>query len=124
MVDGRRTNCELKNVLLIPDLGYQLLWVATLAKSGLKTSFHSGSCIIKQDLAKIATGTMVGNLDKLENHLHDPACSTKALAASSLELWHQRLAHAQTSVTKEMEKHGAVTRIQVFMPRMYHRESI
>lgn len=38
------TTCELVNVLLVQDLGYQLLSVPTLDKTGLKTSFYSRRC--------------------------------------------------------------------------------
>ena len=43
-VNGIRVNCVLKNVLHVPELGYQLLSVPTFDKSGLRTSFHSKRC--------------------------------------------------------------------------------
>lgn len=39
-VNGRRTTCDLIYVLLVLDLGYQLLSVPTFDTSGLKPSFY------------------------------------------------------------------------------------
>ena len=43
-VNGKRVKCMLENVLHVPELGYQLLSVPTVDKSGLTTSFHSKRC--------------------------------------------------------------------------------
>ncbi len=113
IVEGRRTTCEINNVLLVPELGYQLLSVPMFDRSGLKTSFHSGRCTIVRNSTTVATGTMVGNLYRLDTHSDDQNCSSKALVASSLQLWHERLAHAQPSVIKQMSKHGTANGIQI-----------
>ncbi len=113
MVEGRRTTCEINNVLLVPELGYQLLSVPMFDKSGLETSFHSGRCIIKRASTTVATGTMVGNLYKLDTHCENHNYTSKALVATSLQLWHQRLAHVQPSVIMQMCKHGTATGIQL-----------
>ena len=58
----------LKNVLHVPELGYQLLSVPTFDKSGLTTSFHSKRCWISNGPKLLATATMIGNLYKLDLH--------------------------------------------------------
>eukprot|EP00171_Calliarthron_tuberculosum_P018407 IDg18407t1 len=46
-VEGRRQMCIPKDVLHVPDLGYQLLSASTMDKLGLETSFKHGRCLIK-----------------------------------------------------------------------------
>ena len=62
LVNGKRVTCQLQNVLHVPDLGYQVVSVTTLDKSGHSTSFSSRRCWIKKGSNLLATGTMTGNL--------------------------------------------------------------
>ena len=84
LVHGRKVICKLKNVLHVPDLGFQQLYVPTFDKQGLTTSFHSGRCWISKNSKLLATATMSGNLIQLD--LHAP--TETALAASTIKLWH------------------------------------
>ena len=65
-VHGKRVKCILQNVLHVPELGYQLLSVPTLDKSGLTTSFHSKRCWITNGSKLLATATMSRNLYELD----------------------------------------------------------
>jgi len=56
VVNNTPTNCRHSNVLHVPDLGYQLLSVITLDKSGLRISLFSGRCEIKKNSSLLATG--------------------------------------------------------------------
>ena len=59
-VNGSVIKSELNNVLHVPDLGYQLLSVSTLDRSGLTTCFGAGQCKIHKNSILFATGTMSG----------------------------------------------------------------
>lgn len=84
LVRGQKVKCLLKNVLHVPDLGYQLLSIPKFDKRGLTTSFHSRRCWISNNSKLLATATMKGNLYELD--LHSP--TETALAASTIEIWH------------------------------------
>ena len=109
LVHGRKVRCILKNVLHVPELGYQLLSVPTFDKQGLTTSFHSGRCWISNKSKLLATATMKGNLYELD--LHNP--TETALAASTIELWHHRLAHIQPVDIKSMQNSHAVRGLEI-----------
>ena len=96
-VNGLKTKCKLLNVLHVPKLGYQLLSVSSMDKLGLKTSFHSSRCFIETETSIIATGTMVGNLYRLDTSHPD-----SALVAATIETWHQRLGHLHPSAIRSM----------------------
>ena len=102
--------CRLLNVLHVPDVGYQLLSVPTLDKSGLKTSFHSQSCWIEKDNQLVGTGTMTGNLYRLDVTANQPH---SALVTASLHHWHQRLAHIHPTIIIEMAKNKTVRGINI-----------
>ncbi len=93
-VEGKQVRCILKNVLHVPDLGYQLLSVPAFDKSGLNTSFHYGRSRITKGTTLLATATMTKNLYQLD--VRSPSVQT-VLLAQSAEIWHQRLAYTQPS---------------------------
>ena len=109
MVNGIRVRCMLKNVLDVPELGYQLLSVPTFDKSGFTTSFHSKRCFISDCSELLATATMTGNLYKLDFN----APSEKALVAATTETWHRRLAHIQLATILAMAKSDAVKGLEI-----------
>jgi len=88
-VNGSNAKCKLKDVLHVPDLGYQLLSVPTFDRSGLTTSFGSGRCRIQKDSSLLATGTMKGSLYRLDTVFSNPV----AFIAADIDLWHRRMAH-------------------------------
>ncbi len=110
LVQGKQVKCILKNVLHVPDLGYQLLSVPTFDKSGLNTSFHSGKCGITKGATLLAAATMEGNLYQLD--VPSPSTET-ALLAQSPEICHQHLAHIQPSTVLEMSKSEAIRGIDI-----------
>ena len=101
---GKRVKCMLRNVLHVPERGYQLLSVPTLDKLGLKTSLHSKRYWVSNGPKLLATATMTGNLYHLDIHRD----SETALLVSTVELWHLRLAHIQSSSILEMAKSETV----------------
>ncbi len=83
LVENKHTKCRLSNVLHVPDLGYQLLSVTTLDKSGHRISFFSGQCQIEKNGKLLATGSMVGNLYRLDSVSND---NTRAFVSRNMEL--------------------------------------
>ena len=108
-VHGKRVRCILRNVLHVPELGYQLLSVPTFDKSGLTISFHSKRCWISNGPKLLATATMTGNLYKLDFH----SDSETGLLARTAELRHLRLAHIQPSNILEMAKSKTVQGLEI-----------
>lgn len=98
-VNGKSTKYRLKNFLCVPDLGYQLLSVATFDKAGLQTSFHSRRCLIEKESVLLATGSMKGKLYCLETSAPE---MNQALVAVNMELWHRRLGHVQPNLISHM----------------------
>ena len=112
LVNGKSTRCRLMNVLHVPHLGYQLLSVPTWDKQGLETTFKSGRVRVLRDGVLCASGTMYGNLYKLDTAPNTLLQHT-ALVANSLRLWHERLAHIDPSTIMHMCASGAVSGIKL-----------
>lgn len=98
--------CILKDVLHVPDLGYQLLSVPTLDKLGLETSFKHARCRIKTDTKTIASGTLRNGLYHLD--LVELSKTPVRAMVVSLQRWHERLAHVDQAGIKRMIDHGVV----------------
>ncbi len=113
LVGGKKVKCLLRNVMHVPDLGYQLLSVPTFDKLGLTTSFHSKRCQISSGTKILATATMNGNLYELDTY---PKPRGTALIANSLHVWHQRLAHTHPSTIIEMSRTKAVEGLEIKNP--------
>ena len=107
-MNGRSKPCIIQNVLHVPNLGYQLLSVSQLSKSGIQTLFTSIGTQLIRNQEVIATGSLVGNLYKLDVSLGH--CSPeKALVAANLNTWHKRLGHIDISTIKLIKSEGIAT---------------
>lgn len=103
-VDGRRQMCILKDVLHVPDLGYQ--FVPTLENLGLETLFKHARCRIKIDTKTIASGTHCNGLYHLD--LFELSKTPVRAMVVSLQRWHERLAHVDQAGIKRMVDHRMV----------------
>ena len=65
-MNGRSKPCTIQNVLHVPDLGYQLLSLSQLNKSGIQTLFSSAGAQLIRYQELIAAGSLVSNLYKLD----------------------------------------------------------
>lgn len=109
---GKSVPCMLKNVYLVPGLGYQLLSVSSLATSGLSTIFESKKCWIKRNNSVLASGSLDGTLYCLD--VPSDECKTpKALLSSSIQVWHERLAHVDPSTIRNMVNKKIVTGVNI-----------
>lgn len=110
--DGKSVPCLLKNVLLVPELGYQLLSVSNLSKNGLVTSFKAGRCWIEKDEKVVASGTLRGTLYQLDvPETNQPV--SEAFIASTLQVWHERMAHVDPSAISKMVSKNIVNGIEI-----------
>ncbi len=120
LVKNKPTRCRLSNVLHVPDLGYQLLSVSTLDKSGLKISFLSGRCEIMRNESLLATGSMIGNLYRLDSVF---SINNQALVTKNMGLWHRRLAHIYPTVISDMSTKNIVTGIDQITRTQHYQSS-
>lgn len=108
--NGNNRLCKLKNVFLVPELGYQLLSVSSMSRDGLTTTFKDGRCFIDSRGSIVASGTLCGTLYKLdvpgESH-------SQALLSSTMQVWHERLAHVDPSTILSMAKSKTITGISI-----------
>ena len=105
--------CKLMSTMHVPELGYNLVSVPTMDKKNFYTTFGEEKCTIKNKMGIImATGTMFGNLYKLDVDMKNNS-KTTALVAQDLNTWHKRLAHIDAAAIKKMSSDGSVTGIQL-----------
>ena len=113
IVSGASRVCVLADTMHVPDLGYNLVSVPTLDKKKLFTTFGDLKCLVKNgEDVLMATGTMVGNLYKLDMDASQASKKT-ALVSQDLSTWHRRLAHIDPISIKKMSKDGSVTGINI-----------
>ena len=108
LVEGQKRPCILKNVLYVPDLGFQLISVKTLNKSSFEVVFKNGICHISKKGSVIATGSLKNNLYKLNTWTSDDT----ALIAD-INLWHKRLAHVDPTLIKSMASNHTATGLKI-----------
>ena len=106
---GKTESCTLHDVLLVPDLAYNLLSVTSASKKGKVTTFSEMRCEIRDSNSKlIATGHREGSLYYIDHvgpiHQAYSSCDDNSLKEN---MWHRRLGHLgvqgmQTLVNKKM----------------------
>ena len=111
-VHGASKLCILTDVYYVPELGYNLMSVPTLDKKGLSTTFSNKKCHVSRQGTLLATGSMFGNLYKIDIDSSIPIKS-RALTAQSLDIWHQRLAHIDPSTIQRMSNNRVVNGIEL-----------
>lgn len=112
LLDGKSVPCILKNVFLVPELGYQLLSVSTFSKNGLSTTFKNGRCFVERGGKVMVTGTLQGSLYKLDV----PHCTEEASHAfisATMRVWHERFAHVNPTTIADMVDNNVVTGVRI-----------
>ena len=92
---GKVESCILHDVLLVPDLSYNLLSVTAASKRGKVTIFSETRCEIRNSKSKlVATGHKEGSLYYLDHGgpTHQ-ACPSSVCNTSKETTWHRRLGH-------------------------------
>lgn len=101
---GKHKKCKLQNVLLAPNLSYNLLSVSKATEAGYSVSFEDSACkTTRADGVIIAIGRKVGCLHYLDFQ-RETESSNSAKADSDLSkemLWHQRYGHLGAQKLKQ-----------------------
>ena len=104
--DGKAQRCNLRNVLLVPKLAYNLLSVSKAAEAGKTTKFDKNGCqILNEDMKVIAVAKRVGNLFYLECEENQ---SLSVVAQSKERLWHRRYGHLGEQSLTKLAKGGLI----------------
>ena len=104
--------CILTDVYYVRELGCNLMSVPMLNKKGLSTTFSNTKCHISRERTLLATGSMSGNLYKLDID-SGTSSESKALIAYPLDTWHQRLAHIDPNTIQKMSKNRTVNGLEL-----------
>lgn len=111
-VNNSIRKCILKDVLHVPDLGYQLISVPMITKQNMNVKFFSQQCHILKGSNIVATGSMTGTLYKLDTVKPTSTRSNTALLAH-INLWHERLAHINNDTIQSMRSNNSVTGLSI-----------
>ena len=97
---------KLENVLHIPSFEYSLLSVSAMDKKGMKATFGDAKCVIHKGSFTVADGSLEGSLYVMQTQSL-PLEKSKALV-SSLQRWHERMAHVDKRGIAQMAARGVV----------------
>lgn len=115
-VDGTTQTGVLNNVLYVPDLGTNLLSIASATDRGLNVEFLKQTVLFKSNGTTILSGNREGktlyklNISATAISSQEPqSTALKAFVKKvSLSTWHQRLSHTSYSTVIRMMKAGIV----------------
>ena len=108
---GKMESCTLHDVLLVPNLAYNLLSVTSASKKGKVTTFSEIRCEIRDSKSKlIASGHREGNLHYLDHEgpIHQ-ACSSSDHNSSKETIWHRRFGHLGVQGMQALAKNKMVS---------------
>ena len=93
-VQGRKIDCQIKNVFYVPDLKRNLLSVKRLEMAGIKIIFDNGVVkLITNDRNLIGIGKR-NNLYEIDFEIkHEYQCQNIMVEKNDFKLWHKRFAH-------------------------------
>ena len=107
---GKTMSCTLHDVLLVPELAYNLLSVPSASKRGKVTTFSGKKCEIRDLKSRlIATGHREGSLYYL--HHGGPirqVCTNSDHSNSKEAIWHRRLGHLGSQALEALLKNKMV----------------
>lgn len=121
IVKEKPVKCTIKDVKHVPTLRYQLLSVTKMGKLGVRASFDDKGATLRKKASGrlIATGSIVNNLYALD--VDKPQSIPDKALVASLDLWHQRLAHVNSSGIKSMADRGVVKGIKLNSTNAGHK---
>jgi transposase InsO family protein len=115
-VNGVATQGVIKDVLYAPDVGVNLLSVASVTSHGYNVNFFGEDCEIEKDGVTFIVGRRFGQslylLDISTQSIQEAAKAAMANGAS-FEIWHERLAHVNYNTMRRMQKLNAVTGLNI-----------
>lgn len=114
-VGGQWQESRIENVWYVPVLRKNLISVGVCTHRGLYVQFDKNNVYIYQEENVVAIGVkQSNNIYKMLLRARYPACDGQAnLAASSLQLWHERLGHLNPRALKELAEKGLVEGVNI-----------
>ena len=111
LADGTTRKIKLRNVLYVPTFTFNLFSVRAFTKHGGTTNFEGASCTLLDRAGQpLCTAGAQGNLYSLVTHRgedqSDEAANIAADVSPSLDLWHQRLGHANYRAVNQLFTKG------------------
>ena len=107
----KKKTCTLHEVLLVPDLAYNLLSITSVSKRGKVTTFTEMRCEIRDFKSKlIASGHRDGSLYYLDQGgpVHH-ACASSDHKSSKETIWHRRFGHLGAQGMQALMKNKMVS---------------
>ena len=111
--NGKIKACTLQDVLLVPNLAYNLLSVTSASKKGKVTTFSKMKCEIRDNKSNLlAVGHREGSLYYLDHDdtVHQ-ACSSSEQSSCKGTIWHRRLGHLGAQGMQELARRKMVNGI-------------
>ena len=109
---GKHKKCKLKDVLVVPQLSYNLISVSKATQVGYSVSFKDNECkITRADGAVIAVGVRVGcfyHLD-FQQRLNSSHAANANSDNSKENVWHQHFGHLGTQNLNKLANENLVT---------------
>lgn len=94
-VDGKCILGTMYDVLFVPKLSQNLFSIITVTRKGIDHAIteYGKKCVFSRDGIVIATGSIWGDLFKVNLRVVKPKICNVAENVKSLQLWHERLCH-------------------------------
>ena len=108
--NGKTKACTLHDVLLVPDLAYNLFSVTSASKKGKVTTFSKLKCEIRDAKSNLlAVGCREGSLYYLnyDDVVHQAYPSSKQIGRKE-RLWHRRFGHLGAQGMQELARNEMV----------------
>ena len=104
------TNIQVSNVLIVPNLKTNLLSIGSACDDGVidKAVFNKESVVLWKNDEELARGTREDRLYVIDSN-RKPGEN----AFSTMQVWHERLGHANTNSIKKMSTKGNVTGLHI-----------
>ena len=113
-VNGEKQSGEIKDVLFVPGLSVNLISIACVPENGYNVTFNNDTANVNGKIIMVGT-RVVKTLYRLD--ISTDQLVTKGMAASSntapLDIWHERIAHANERIIKKMATGEAVTGMSI-----------
>ena len=105
----------IKNVLHVPTITKNLVWVGQMVEQGMQVLFDEEGCFIGKEGGIIVRRRREGRMFILDSHEMKLAMFVKSTKADSeIELWHKRIGHINLNKLKAMQSKGVVIRLPKF----------
>ena len=113
LVSGKSKKCTISDVVYAPSMGYNMLSVRVMNRTGKKTVFEEDYCYTVKDGQVLAEGEIRNGLYCLKTSSAGADSSSSVSLVADLNLWHQRMAHVHVDGIRDMVRKGIVEGVNV-----------